>query len=231
EQYILPYILGGVIEENTDYDVKYEEGLGEVAILTPALDKGEIDLYVEYTGTGLKDVLEEETEPGESPDSVYDRVKKGYDEEFDVKWLEPLGFENAYTLTYAPDSGYEAETISELAEISQKNDMVFGAPHPFYERVGEGDRKSTRLNSSHVSICLSLHDALPICVYDRVKKGYDEEFDVKWLEPLGFENAYTLTYAPDSGYEAETISELAEISQKNDMVFGAPHPFYERVGE
>src|SRR5699024_3919888 len=63
EQYILPYILGGVIEENTDYDVKYEEGLGEVAILTPALDKGEIDLYVEYTGTGLKDVLEEETEP------------------------------------------------------------------------------------------------------------------------------------------------------------------------
>src|SRR5699024_2467617 len=143
EQYILPYILGGVIEENTDYDVKYEEGLGEVAILTPALDKGEIDLYVEYTGTGLKDVLEEETEPGESPDSVYDRVKKGYDEEFDVKWLEPLGFENAYTLTYAPDSGYEAETISELAEISQKNDMVFGAPHPFYERVEKGHGRLT----------------------------------------------------------------------------------------
>src|SRR5699024_53462 len=106
-----------------------------VAILTPALDKGEIDLYVEYTGTGLKDVLEEETEPGESPDSVYDRVKKGYDEEFDVKWLEPLGFENAYTLTYAPDSGYEAETISELTEISQKNDMVCSTPHSFYDRV------------------------------------------------------------------------------------------------
>src|SRR5699024_1986076 len=70
EQYILPYILGGVSEENTDCDVKYEEGLGEVAILTPALDKGEIDLYVGYAGTGLKDVLEEETEPGESTDRV-----------------------------------------------------------------------------------------------------------------------------------------------------------------
>src|SRR5699024_8501548 len=111
EQYILPYILGGFIAENTDYDVKYEEARCEVAILLRAVDKGEIELYVEDTGTGLNDVLEEETEPGESPESVYDRVKKGYDEEFDVKWLEPLGFENAYTLTYAPDSGYEAETI------------------------------------------------------------------------------------------------------------------------
>lgn len=168
EQYILPYILGGVIEENTDYDVKYEEGLGEVAILTPALDKGEIDLYVEYTGTGLKDVLEEETEPGESPDSVYDRVKKGYDEEFDVKWLEPLGFENAYTLTYAPDSGYEAETISELAEISQKNDMVFGAPHPFYERVGEGYDDLVEAFPFDFSDTKSID---PNIMYDAVEKG------------------------------------------------------------
>src|SRR5690625_7014886 len=46
EQFILPYLLGYVIEEKTDYDVTYKESLGEVAILTPALDKGEIDLYV-----------------------------------------------------------------------------------------------------------------------------------------------------------------------------------------
>src|SRR5699024_12711794 len=87
EQYILPYILGGVIEENTDYDVQYEEGLGEVAILTPASDKGETDLYVEYTGTDLKDVHVEETERGESPDSDYERIEKRYEEEPDRKWL------------------------------------------------------------------------------------------------------------------------------------------------
>src|SRR5699024_10100905 len=75
EQYILPHIVGTLIEETTDYDVTYKDGLGEVAILTPALDKGEIDLYVEYTGTGLMDVLKEETELGETSESVYDRVK------------------------------------------------------------------------------------------------------------------------------------------------------------
>lgn len=138
EQYILPHILGQYIEANSDYTVEYEDGLGEVAILTPALEQGDIDLYVEYTGTGLKDVLKQESEPGQSSEEVLKRVREGYEEELDATWLEPLGFENGYTLAYSKDSGYDAETYSELAEISQTEDMSFGAPHPFYERQGDG---------------------------------------------------------------------------------------------
>src|SRR5690606_32383127 len=66
EQYILPHILGQYIEANSEYTVEYEDGLGEVAILTPALEQGDIDMYVEYTGTGMKDVLKEESVPGQS---------------------------------------------------------------------------------------------------------------------------------------------------------------------
>ncbi len=138
EQYILPHILGQYIEANSDYTVEYEEGLGEVSILTPALEQGDIDLYVEYTGTGLKDVLKQESEPGQSSEEVLQRVREGYEEELGATWLEPLGFENGYTLAYSKDSGYDAETYSDLAEISQSKDMSFGAPHPFYERQGDG---------------------------------------------------------------------------------------------
>lgn len=138
EQYILPHILGQYIEANSDYTVEYEDGLGEVSILTPALEQGDIDLYVEYTGTGLKDVLKQESEPGQSSEEVLERVREGYEEELDATWLEPLGFENGYTLAYSKDKGYDAETYSELAEISQSEEMSFGAPHPFYERQGDG---------------------------------------------------------------------------------------------
>jgi len=138
EQYILPHILGQYIEANSEYTVEYEDGLGEVAILTPALEQGDIDLYVEYTGTGLKDVLKQESEPGQSSEEVLERVREGYEEELDATWLEPLGFENGYTLAYSKDKGYDAETYSELAEISQSEEMSFGAPHPFYERQGDG---------------------------------------------------------------------------------------------
>lgn len=168
EQFILPYIIGILIEEETDYKVTYKEGLGEVAILTPALDKGEIDLYVEYTGTGLMDVLEEETEPGESADSVYDRVKKGYEDQFDVTWLEPLGFENTYTLAYSPDSDFDAETYSDLAELSQEQDMVFGGPHAFYERVGEGYNDLVKEYPFDFADTKSVD---PNIMYDAVQKG------------------------------------------------------------
>lgn len=138
EQYILPHILGQYIEANSEYTVEYEDGLGEVSILTPALEQGDIDLYVEYTGTGLKDVLKQESEPGQSSEEVLELVREGYEEELDATWLEPLGFENGYTLAYSKDKGYDAATYSELAEISQSEDMSFGAPHPFYERQGDG---------------------------------------------------------------------------------------------
>ncbi|MDF2068447.1 glycine betaine ABC transporter substrate-binding protein [Bacillus sp. Cr_A10] len=138
EQFILPQILGQYIESKTDYNVEYKEGLGEVAIMTPALEKGDIDLYVEYTGTGLKDVLKEESEVGESSESVLERVKKGYEEKFQATWLSPLGFENTYTLAYAKDKDYDAKTYSDLVEVSRTGNMVFGAPHAFYEREGDG---------------------------------------------------------------------------------------------
>jgi osmoprotectant transport system substrate-binding protein len=168
EQYILPQLLGQYIEANSEYEVEYEEGLGEVAILTPALEQGDIDLYVEYTGTGLKDVLKEESVPGQSSEEVLERVRKGYEETLKATWLEPLGFENGYTLAYSKDSGYDAKTYSDLAEISQKQDMSFGAPHPFYERKGDGFNDMVKAYPFKFSAMESFDPAI---MYEAVKNG------------------------------------------------------------
>ncbi|WP_113928516.1 glycine betaine ABC transporter substrate-binding protein [Bacillus sp. P14.5] len=136
EQYILTEMLAQVVEENTELNVEREEALGEVSILTPAIEKGDIDMYVEYTGTGLKAVLKEEAEEGADADAIFEQVKTGYEEKFGVTWLEPLGFENTYTLAYRKDEGIDAETYSDLEGKSEE--MVFGAPHQFYERSGDG---------------------------------------------------------------------------------------------
>ncbi|TFE03370.1 glycine betaine ABC transporter substrate-binding protein [Jeotgalibacillus sp. R-1-5s-1] len=136
EQYILPHILELYIEGNSEYEVELEEGLGEVAILTPSIENGDIDMYVEYSGTGLEAVLNEKADQGESSESILERVREGYEERYEVAWLEPLGFENSYTMAYAADSGITATTYTELAGVS--NELVFGAPHSFYEREGDG---------------------------------------------------------------------------------------------
>ncbi|WKA51496.1 glycine betaine ABC transporter substrate-binding protein [Planococcus liqunii] len=168
EQYILPHILGQYIEANSEYTVEYEDGLGEVSILTPALEKGDIDMYVEYTGTGLKDVLKEESQPGQSSEEVLERVRKGYEETLNATWLEPLGFENGYTLAFSKDSGYDAKTYSDLAEISKTEDMSFGAPHPFYERKGDGYDDMIATYPFKFSATESFDPAI---MYEAVKNG------------------------------------------------------------
>lgn len=168
EQYILPYILGEYIEANSEYTVEYKDGLGEVAVLTPALEKGDIDLYVEYTGTGLKDVLKEESVPGQSSEEVLERVREGYEEKYNATWLEPLGFENGYTLAYSKDSGFNAKTYSELAELTKNQDVSFGGPHSFYERKGDGYDDLTKEYGFNFSATESFDPAI---MYEALKNG------------------------------------------------------------
>ncbi|MFS8514998.1 MAG: glycine/betaine ABC transporter substrate-binding protein, partial [Planifilum fulgidum] len=52
EQWILTHLLAETIKAHTDLEVEVKEGLGSETVLTEALKKGDIDLYVEYTGTG-----------------------------------------------------------------------------------------------------------------------------------------------------------------------------------
>lgn len=132
EQYILPHILSEYIQAKTDYNVTVDEGLGEVTILTPALEKGDIDIYVEYSGTGLEAVLKEKVKEGETADEILERVRAGYEEQLNATWLEPLGFENTYVLAYRNDADINAETFSDLS--TKSGDLSFGGPHEFYER-------------------------------------------------------------------------------------------------
>lgn len=77
EQIILTHILAEYLKANTDLDVEVKGSLGGVFVLQEALKKGDIDMYVEYTGTGYMNVLKEEYEPGMSPDEIYQATKKG----------------------------------------------------------------------------------------------------------------------------------------------------------
>ncbi|QFG00247.1 glycine/betaine ABC transporter substrate-binding protein [Psychrobacillus glaciei] len=234
EQYILPQVLGQYIEAKTDYNVKYKEGLGEVAIMTPALKKGDIDLYVEYTGTGLKDVLKENSEVGESSESVLDRVKKGYEEKFEATWLSPLGFENTYTLAYTKDKNYDAKTYSDLVEISRTGNMVFGAPHAFYERQGDGfddfinsypftftKTESLDPNVMYEALKSGDVDVIPAFTTD----GRIERFDLQTtIDDLGFFPKYDA--APVVRLEAlkkfpklkDVLNELAGKISEEDML-------------
>lgn len=133
EQYILVEILSQLIEEHTDLFVKKEFGItGGTIDLHQALVDGEIDMYPEYSDTAWLLVLKEELIS--NPDELYNKTKEAYEEEFNIVWLEPYGFNNTLTIAMKRQKAEDMEikTISDLA--GKSSELKFGGEKDFYER-------------------------------------------------------------------------------------------------
>jgi osmoprotectant transport system permease protein len=82
-----------------------------------ALLAGDLDLYVEYTGTALVSILKKEaiSDPARS----FNLVRKVFAKQYELIWLEPLGFNNTYTLTMRRDQSDRLgiQSISDLARF------------------------------------------------------------------------------------------------------------------
>ncbi|HEY9226929.1 MAG TPA: glycine betaine ABC transporter substrate-binding protein [Gemmatimonadaceae bacterium] len=93
-------------------------GLGATEIAFRALQTGAIDVYPEYTGTGLLAILHEP--PIADPAAVFERVSREFVERFGVHWLPPLGFENTYAIAVrrATADSLHLSTLSDLARVS-----------------------------------------------------------------------------------------------------------------
>ncbi len=108
--------------QDRGYDVVNEIGLGEVAVIRPALEAGEIDLYWEYTGTGLMNVMGYDAEelPGDEQETF--QIIHDYDlEENNIKWLDYVPANNTFVLfvTSETQQEYGWETLSDLAEYAR----------------------------------------------------------------------------------------------------------------
>jgi osmoprotectant transport system permease protein len=132
EQEIMVYVMGHLIEEHTDLNVEYESFLGGTAPTFEGVNNGDYDLYIEYTGTALLSILKEEMVS--DPDEVYDIVKNRFKEDYNLVWLEPLGFNNTYTVTIRKEDAenWGVKTISDLKP--RASDLIFGAEPEFLER-------------------------------------------------------------------------------------------------
>ena len=91
-----------LIRGYSNYDVATKTGLGGTKICFDALTNDQIDFYPEYTGTGLLAILQAPAKVVDSltpsPQATYDYVKTEFDKKYNIKWLKPIGFNNAYAL-------------------------------------------------------------------------------------------------------------------------------------
>ena len=134
EQYILGEILKQLIEDKTEYKVEVTAGIGGgTSNIHPAMEKGEFDLYPEYTASGWVMVLGHEAREV-SEDKLFEELKKEYQDKFQMTWVGLYGFNNTYALAVRKDVAdqYQLKTCSDLAEVSEN--LVFGGNPDYIER-------------------------------------------------------------------------------------------------
>ena len=93
ETVILAHMAKILIQDNADVEVTVNTEFQGSSVLHQAMVNEEIDIYPTWTGTQLTGVLRYEG-PNLSTEETYDRVKSGFEENFNMTWSEPLGFNN-----------------------------------------------------------------------------------------------------------------------------------------
>lgn len=131
EQFILGEMYALLLED-AGFTVDRKGALGGTPVLHESLLNDELDMYPEYTGTGLLTVLQMDvmTDPG----AVYDVVSDAYLDQFQLVWLDPAPMNNTQALAMTEEraAGLGIVTFSDLA--LQASDLVLAGPPEFAER-------------------------------------------------------------------------------------------------
>jgi len=132
EQVILAELLAQHIEARTGVRVERKTNLGGTLLCQKALESGQLDLYVEYTGTALTAVLNES--PNGDSTTIYQQVKQGYADRFNLEVTEPLGFENTFAMVVrgADAQQFHLRTISDIVPLAPH--WRVGVGYEFLER-------------------------------------------------------------------------------------------------
>jgi len=120
--------MATLVGREAGYEVIHRDQLGGTRILWNALLSGEIDVYPEYTGTLLQEIL---VGHRVRADALADTLAS-----FGIKMTAPLGFNNTYAVGMR-EARAEALHIRTISDLRQHPELKFGFSNEFMDR-GDG---------------------------------------------------------------------------------------------
>ena len=129
--------LGMQYLEGLGYPVENKMGLGELAVIRPALTSGQIDMYWEYTGTGDMNLMEHA--PVFDAEESYTLIRD-WDAKNNIAWLDYAPLNNTYGIVVRPDVAekYNLKTISDYVAQVEKGESLKFVGFPEWEGRADG---------------------------------------------------------------------------------------------
>lgn len=170
ESYLLAEMFAQLLEAR-GIKVTRRPGLGATEIAFQALRTGAIDVYPEYTGTGLLAILHEP--PRTDSKAVFARVSDEFRRRWGIRWLAPLGFQNSYAIAVRPETAarYALETLSDLARVADS--LTAGLTPDFIGRL-DGLPGLTTAYGIHFR---QVHSLVPAIKYQALASGNVDVID------------------------------------------------------
>ncbi|MEM9831373.1 MAG: ABC transporter permease/substrate-binding protein [Bacteroidota bacterium] len=128
ENFILAELFTLLIEGQTNLTVELKQGFGGTKLLMDAIINGYVDIYPEYTGTALLVLLKPSAKTVDSltqnKEWVYNYVQQQVQQQYDLTWMPPLGFNNTTALMMREQQAQqlEIESVTDLKNFLMTND-------------------------------------------------------------------------------------------------------------
>jgi len=152
---VLAELMAQVIEAHADLDVERRFNLAGTQVCFDALRLGDLDLYAEYTGTGLRDILQANESVGDAT-TTFAYVSTVFRQRFGLVWLAPFGFNNTYVLTMRRDRA-AALGVTSLSDLAGRT-LRYGVSHEFLQRPDGMPGLRASYNLQEASIVGMEHD-------------------------------------------------------------------------
>lgn len=218
-------ILGEIITqkiESAGFEVAYSDQLGGTRILWNALLTNELDIYPEYTGTIVYELLGEQNRL--SIDEINQKI-----EVYGLRITKALGFNNTYALGMRRDQAEELG-IEKISDLKAYADLRFGFSNEFLNRADGWPGVKSTYELDNTDVTGLDHDLAyrgleneNIDVIDLYSTDAEiDYYDIKVLEDdLTFFPEYeaVIVYRFDIDKEAQTLlQELEGAISEQEMI-------------
>ena len=176
------YVLGDIAKRSLSdagISTEHRQGMGGTVILWQALRGGQIDVYPEYTGTIVQEILKRNNQ------LTFEQIANELGKT-GIGVTKPLGFNNTYALVMRRDRA-NSLGIRTISDLQKHPELKFGLTHEFLDRQDGWSPMATayRLSAKNVS---GIDHALG---YDALR---NDQIDVKDAYSTDAKIAQTITH-------------------------------------
>ncbi len=193
EVYIVGNIYKELIEAKTDIQVDTTFGLASTSLEMTAMENGDIDMVVDYSGQVYLSVLG--LPLNTNTDEVYEILSEKMRDDYNISVSAPLGYNNTYAMSVRPEIAeqYQLETLTDLmavapelrlgctADFTQREDALPRLESTFHTKFGEVNAldvavRYTAIDSGQVDVIDAFATDALLSKFDLVQLEDDASF-------------------------------------------------------